>query len=212
MVRNQEDSSFMSWTATLHPESAVSSTDPRLETTSSWATVYHETCGGDNNENVPIAIQVVPLGEEDQPHPHQEERNHYDTESQLPSAEIDATNEPMSTTSVSRPQPWKHSNLIDLILGSALVLACFVCTISIEIAAIIVYTLAAGFHFLADEIFFSTPLLLAKSICLILTAVFMIVDAVLLVVSLLVTEILGVVAFFLCALFGGPTSGILWHQ
>ena len=225
MVRNQEDASFVSWASSLHPESAIPSTDPRLDNANPWATIYSETFGGDddNMENVPVAVQVVPLNETEdytqQPHHHrppEETPYDHDPESQFragSATEIDgSSNQNGNTTASRRPQPWKHSNLIDLILGFALTLVSFLCTIKIEIAAIVVYTIAAGCYFLGEEVFSATPLLLAKSICLTVTAALMIADAVLLTVSVVVTEVLGGVAFFLCAIFGGPRSGTEWHQ
>jgi hypothetical protein len=204
MVRNQDDASFVAWTATLHPESAASTIDPRFQNQyNPWVAVYHETCSDITYENIPVAVQVVSVDEDIEANPQQPsshpENPHEDTQ--------DSPHPP-----TSRPQPWKHSNLIDLIIGFALALCAFVWTIKIELFAIIIYTIAAGFYYLAEEVFSSTPALLGKSICLILVSVLMIVDAILLTVSVLVTEILGFVALFVCALFGGPRSGKEWHQ
>jgi hypothetical protein len=52
---------------------------------------------------------------------------------------------------------------------------------------------------------------LCKTIFSVLTAIMMIVDSVLIMVSVLVTELLGMIALFLCTFFGGPRSGTEWH-
>jgi hypothetical protein len=194
MVRNQDDASFVSGTATLHPESAVSTIDPRLQNQSPWATVYRETCSDD-------AVDEDLEGNPQQP---QDRISAQHDQGSSPHGDI---------APPSRLQPWKHSNLIDLILGFALLFATFIWTIKIEITAIIIYTLAAGFHYLGEEVFSATPLLLGKSIRLLIASTFMVVDTVvLLTVSVLVTVLLGGVAFFLCTLFGGPRFGTEWHQ
>jgi hypothetical protein len=205
MVRNQDDASFVSWTATLHPESAVSTIDPRLQNQSPWATVYRETFSDVTFENMPVATHVVAVDEDLEGHPQQPQDRI--------SAQHDQGNSPHGDIAPpSRLQPWKHSNLIDLILGFALLFATFIWTIKIEVTAIIIYTIAAGFHYLGEEVFSANPLLLGKSICLLIASILMVVDAVLLTISVLVTELLGGVAFFLCTLFGGPRSGTEWHQ
>jgi hypothetical protein len=99
-----------------------------------------------------------------------------------------------------------------LILGFAFSLSAFICTIKIELTAIIIYTIAAGFHYLADEVFHHQAGMLGRSICMLICSVLMIVDPILLTVSLLVTELIGGLALLLCSLFGGPKSGQLWHQ
>jgi hypothetical protein len=209
MVRNQDDTSFVSWTATLHPESAASSIDPRFQSQAPWATVYNETCS-----DIPVAVEVVPVDDDIEGNPQQPQDRlsaQHDQGNEFPESLHDDT---QGTTHPApyRPQPWKHSNLIDLIIGFTLALSAFLVSIKIELTAILIYTLAAGFHFVGEEICTSPALLLGKAICLTVTSVLMIVDAILLTVSVLVTELLGGIALLLCTLFGGPRSGSEWHQ
>ena len=171
MVRNQDDASFISWTATLHPESAVSSIAPQLQNhPNAWAAVYHETCSDVNYENMPVAV-VVPVDDD-----HDIEANPQQPREQISSPQhtsglsSDLECPPGSAdnrTGASpspRPQPWKHSNFVDLIIGFGLAIASFIFTVKIELSAILIYTMAAGCHYLAEEVFTSTPSLFAKSV------------------------------------------------
>ena len=214
MVRNQDDQSFVSWTATLHPETAASSIDPRLQNQENpWVAVYLETCS--DYDSMPVAINVVAVHDDDdddiEANPQQPaERAASPQHEQVGSSDAQS---PTTTDDVpSRPQPWKHSNLIDLLIGFTFAITSFCWTVKVELSAIIIYTIAAGFHYLAEEVFSSAPGLLGKSICLMVTSILMIFDAILLTVSVLVTEVLGGLALFICAIFGGPRSGKEWHQ
>jgi hypothetical protein len=206
MVRNADDSSFITWISTLHPE--IARIDPRFQDESPWVTVYNEAYS-----EIPVAVQVVDLDEdldttltvtsvgsdEEQNRPQREAWSHqHESEG--------------ATTSTSRLQPWKHSNFIDLIIGLVLTLVAVYLTFMIELNAIIFYMTAAGFHWLAEEVFSSPATLLFKSICLVVTPILMFVDFILLTVSVMVTEILGAVTRLLCTIVGGPRSGLEWHQ
>lgn len=224
MVRNQDDSSFVSWTATLHPETASSSIDPRLQNTNlnPFVAVFHETCAPDGFDNVPVAIQVIAIDDDDDDEDDIEANPQQPQEATTTNTSQDAAREdyqdspdsidPPARPPPSRPQPWKHSNLIDLIVGVALSFTAILWTIKIELTAIIIYTIAAGFQYLADEVLGSAVYQLGKSICMMITSILMIVDAILLTVSVLVTEVLGGVSLIVCSLFGGPRSGKEWHQ
>jgi hypothetical protein len=207
MVRNQDDASFVSWAATLHPESATTSIDPRNQSDENpWMTVYHETVSVMTEDRLPVAVQVVSVDEDpDDSSLHHPSDSHGRDDGDIGDHRV--TNSPSR-----RPQPWRHSNLIDLILGFALAITSILFTFKIEFAAIIIYMLASGFNFLAEKIFYQPVSMMFKSIALLVTSIFMFVDVVLLTVSVLVTEILCWLAHLLCALFGGPRSGSEWHQ
>ena len=207
MVRHQDDASFVSWAATLHPESATTSIDSRHQSNENpWMTVYHETVSVMTEDGLPVAVQVVSVDED-----HDDSSLHHPSDSHGrdngDSGEHTVTNSPSR-----RPQPWRHSNLIDLILGFALAITSILFTFKIELAAMIVYMLAAGSYYLAEKVFYQPVSMMFKSIALLLTPIFMFVDVVLLTVSVLVTEIICWVAHLLCALFGGARSGSEWHQ
>jgi hypothetical protein len=228
MVRNQDDASFLPWTATLHPESAATSIPAAAlqRNRNPLEVVYHEIASDDAYfDGLPVALQVVAVDDDD------------DDEEELPngtgqhftssssnnnghgalsrndpneSAGIPATNN--TPGAVYRPKPWRHSNTIDLILGFMLSFVAWVTTVKLEVTAFVIYAIAALFHAMAEKVFGQSPAtLLCKSIFSVLTAVMMIVDSVLIMVSVLVTEILGAIALFLCTFFGGPRSGTEWH-
>lgn len=211
MVRNEDDQSFMSLTFAelLHPETAASTITRRQEGESPWATVYYEAVSGPvDYESVPVATNVVAVQDDIEAHPQQS----HDISSARPGRREQSSGDLDCPHPLPKVQPWQHSNLVDLIFGFAFSLGAFITTIKIELTAIVIYTIAAGFYYLADEVFSSSPGLLAKSICLTVSGALMIVDAVLLTVSVLVTELLGGLAMLLCSCFGGPLSGNAWHQ
>lgn len=215
MVRNDDDQSFvqlLSIAELLHPETAASNITRRHQDESPWATVYYEAVSGPvDYENMPMAVDVVAIQDDvEEANPQQPQ----DVQSPRQQNNVVGRSQvhPRTTRPMPKPQPWQHSNVVDLILGFAFSLSAFICTIKIELTAIIIYTMAAGFHYLAEEVFSATPAMLGRSICLLLCTIFMVVDPILLTVSVLVTELLGGVALLLCSVFGGPRSGIAWHQ
>jgi hypothetical protein len=218
MVRNEDDQSFfssLSIAELLHPETAASNISRRHQDESPWATVYYEAVGPADYDNMPVAVDVVAVHDDEEANPQQPQevpspqRNHNSGSSPL---DLPSQDDPNATRPLPKTQPWQHSNLVDLILGFSFALAAFICTIKIELTAIIIYTVAAGFHYVADEVFSAAPALLGKSICLTVCACLMVVDCILLTVSVLVTELLGGVALLLCSIFGGHRSGHAWHQ
>jgi len=208
MVRNEDDQSFPSLTLNelLHPETAVSSTSQSHSDQSPWATVYFEAVSGSvDYDSMPVATDVVPIHDVETANPQQPQ--------EAPSPQrVSQDSHTPQPPSLPKVQPWQHSNVIDLILGFTLTVAAFMCTIKIEITAIIIYTLAAGLHYLAEEVFNGPGGVLGRTLCLFLSAVLMVVDPILLTVSLLVTELIGGLALLLCTIFGGSRSGSAWHQ
>ena len=219
MVRNDDDQSFfsaLSIAELLHPETAASTITRQHHDESTWATVYYEAVSGpEDYENMPMAVDVIAIQ-------HDIEEANPQQPLDLSSIQSNIGNSPLHHTSaldsrttprhLPQVKPWQHSNLVDLILGFSFSLAACICTIKLELTAIIIYTIAAGFYYLADVVFTSTPGLLAKNICLAVCAVLMVVDPILLTVSVLVTELLGGISLLLCSIFGGPRSGHAWHQ
>lgn len=209
MVRNDDDQSFLTFAQILHPEMAPSGVSRRHPDESPWATVYYEAVSGPvDYENMPVAMDVVAVDDDvEAANPQQPQ--------EMRSGERPGTHPLHSNTTsapLPKPQPWQHSNLIDLLLGFALAITAFICTLKIELTAILIYTLAAGFHYASEEIFTTTPALLPRSICMTLCSILMIVDPILLTVSVLVSELVGFVALLVCSIVGGPRSGQSWHQ
>jgi hypothetical protein len=225
MVRHVDDVSFFSL---LHPEQYSSSAAATEEVNNNnsnsnttplpWAAVYNEAVSEFRDDSVPVAIQVVAVDEDCQDdtlstsraggisrrrsHHEDDDSDDYDDDDLEHHAGTSSRREKKR-----KLQPWKHSNLVDLILGFSLTITCILVTVKMEIAAIIIYILAAGCQWLSDE-----RLSAFQPLLMLLVAIFMFVDAVILTVSVLVTEIVGWLAHLLCTIFGGPRSGREWHQ
>jgi hypothetical protein len=223
MVRIPDEQSFASLTLAelLHPETADSVITRRNDDESPWATVYHETVAGPfGYENITVAtnVEVVSIDDDvEVANPQQPQERHSPHGGTSSTASHPSHCEPLTSNQphqlpLPKVQPWRHSNLLDLIFGFAFSLAAFLCTIKIELTAIIMYTIAAGFHYLADEVFQHAAGTLGRSICMLVCWVLMVVDPILLTVSLVVTELIGGLALMMCSVSGGPTSGQLWHQ
>ena len=228
MVRNQDDASFLSWTATLHPESAASTTITASALQSHrnpLEVVYHEIASDDAYfDGLPVAVQVVTVDEDEEgrqelgtSHPYSTTAQHTNNQDHSSFSLVQDDlhlddSAPAGRTAVYRPKPWRYSNTIDLVLGFMLSFVAWVTTVKMEVTAFVIYAIAALFHTMAEKVFGRSPTtMLCKSIFHVLTAVMMIVDSVLIMVSVLVTEILGAMALFLCTFFGGPRSGTEWH-
>mmetsp|Transcript_14068 Transcript_14068/g.22631 ORF Transcript_14068/g.22631 Transcript_14068/m.22631 type:complete len:354 (-) Transcript_14068:105-1166(-) len=220
MVRNQDGASFLSWESTLHPESAASVVNSTaLQNRHPLEVMYHEISSDDAFfDCLPVAVQVVAVHEDEDEGEdnHDVEGGHHAPSSRLPQSPPDLQqqqNQNQVGTAVYRPKPWQHSNTIDLVLGFVFAFVAWITTMKIEFTAFIVYAMAAFFHFLGEDVFGrNSALLLIKSICIMISAAFMIADSILLMVNVLITEILGGVALLLCTLFGGQRSGVEWHQ
>jgi len=222
MVRIPDEQSFTSLTLAelLHPESADSGITRRYGDESPWATVYHETVAGPfGYENITVAtnVEVVSIDDDAETANPQQPQDRYSPPGMSSSTPHPSHCEPITSNQpyqqpLPKVQPWRHSNLLDLILGFAFSLAAFLCTIKIELTAIIIYTIAAGCHYLADEVFQHAAGTLGRSICMLVCWVLMVVDPILLTVSLVVTELIGGLALMICSISGGPKSGQRWHQ
>ena len=231
MVRHQDDTSFLSWTDTLRPASAASTVNNNGENV--WATVYYEVVAEvDNLDDMtyPVATDVVMF----------DEGRQEDIESlTIPSMSVHTSDGASNIESVRtaqrnslevvteessdnghhyrqprriRRQPWKHSNLLDLILGLAMSLGAVIFTFKMELVSMAMYLVAVAAHYLTEEVFSSQVYLIPKAILLLIMGIMMFVDSVMLIASVMVTELLGVVALLVCTLLGGPRSGMEWHQ
>jgi hypothetical protein len=188
----QEDASFLSWTATLHPETAVATLAPHAlrDNRNPLEVVYHEVRSSDDPcEELPVAVNVVAVVDDEHDDRH-----------------------PNGAESISRPMPWRHSGTVDLILGFMFTFVALLTTFKIELVAFLIYAVAALFHLTSERFFGHPATLLFKSIFGLVSAALMIADSVLLMVNVLITEILGGVALLLCTFFGGPRSGTEWHR
>lgn len=187
-----------------------------------------------SSDSLPVAVQVVGMAENGDVGYHEDEEGQQQQHGAAPPSSYATINSDGRTDTrlgVSGPahtvapdatggivvdgpvEPWRHSGGLDLIFGFMFAFVAWITTLKLEIAAFVIYALAALFHIMAEKVFGRTyATLFCKSIFDVLTAVMMIVDSVLIMVSLLVSELLGAVAMFLTTLFGGPRTGTEWHM
>lgn len=219
-------SSFLSWTDTLNPESAASINNTVLRLSSSQnlhqrmnplEVVYHEISSDDAYfDALPVAVQVVQVDDDENNRisasQHSQQPNMF-SHPQDPNAPPEHSNTTLtSPVAVYRPKPWRYSNTFDLVFGFLFAFVAWVTTVKLEITAFVVYACAALFHVMAERVSGRNPTtLLCKSVLGVLSAVMMAIDAVLILVSVLVTEIFGALALFLCTFLGGSRSGAEWH-
>jgi len=176
--------------------------------------VYYEAVAGPlGHDSMPVATNVVAVEDDDD-----EEQGLRTNRNSIHGMTTTTTTDHGQSPPIQQPlprfQPWRHSNVVDLIFGFAFSLVAFITTIKIELTATIIYTIAAGFHYLAEEVCQDGTgvLRMGRSVCMILCSVLMVVDPIFLTVSLVLTELIGGLALIVCTVFGSPYSGQLWHQ
>jgi hypothetical protein len=130
-------------------------------------------------------------------------------------AAVAAAAQPLSHASSRKPCVQGH--VLDIIAGTSLTITAVTAVVAIEVSAFAVYCLAAGFFQLCrvlERSSGSLPFLwIFYHVFLLTTVVLMMVDSVLLTVSVMITEILAAVTWFLCALLGFSCgTGSDWHQ
>jgi hypothetical protein len=177
------NSSYVTWIATLHPENASVTIDTRfLIPGNPWWSAYEDCKPG-----MPFAVAVPVAGE-----------------TQLPVADAEEN---------KRPHFCRVCSPIVLITGGALAIAAFLSANVVEIIASCMYYLSAAFFYMSKCL--SKPKV--KTLCLytlfqLLYHVFAVVDSILLMTSVLITEILAASTFALIIIFGGHLAACTWHQ
>ena len=166
----------LTFAETLHPEYAADQINPQNKEGTAWGRFVKEV-----RDDLPSAVAYAV--EEDE---------------QTPVYEIDGSSTaevPPSAETVQQQPNGQACLLLEGLVGGILTIAASAATFGIELSAAICYCLAAGFNRLASG---DKPVFL-KAILLLIVQALMIADAVTLTVSVLVTEILGGVAFILTA-------------
>jgi len=186
-IRPQDPvSSYVTWIATLHPENATVSVDPRfLIPGNPWMTVFEDAKAGP----IPVA-QLVQIDEELSPSTQQQHQ---------------VTHPPSSSC---------EGNIFTLVIGYSISLSAVAAVIAIELAATVVYLTAAMFFYfcklcmwklnIITVVPFATSYIVWR--CMALT------DFMLLLVSVIVSEILALTCSMCNTIFGGCQSGAAWHQ
>ena len=104
-------------------------------------------------------------------------------------------------------------NFIVCAFGNSLLVAAASTTLAFEVAASVIYTTGALFHWIA-EVFARAGkwTLLFQSIFRFISVLILSIDLILLTISTLLVELLSWIAGIICILFGGITVGVGMHQ
>lgn len=187
------DSSFVTWIATLHPENADVSIDHRFFVPRNpWWTVYEEA-----KHELPSAT-AVPI----------EDVKQHD------SAAAAAADHKTSTATITTQANFCYRcSPLDMIVGFSLSFSAILTVAMMEFIATVIYMVSALFYQMATAL--SPPNIFTGifySIFLFTYSVFALVDSVLLVTSIVVTEFLAGTAFILSICLGGISMAFMWHQ
>lgn len=204
-------SDYVTWIATLHPENADIAIDQRFFVPGNpWWTIYEDT--KNNNTQIPLAT-AVPINGTQQTSSQQDDiEGGGGEESKDSSQKSDAT----STTTTTRPSNNKSPNFcmtcnpIAIFCGLAFSVAALVIVLTLELVALVVCYLPATLFYHCGQAF-APP----NCCSCLLYVVFMVVysalsfaDSMLLLASVLVTECLCLIAYFV----GMVTGGCLWAK
>jgi hypothetical protein len=111
----------------------------------------------------------------------------------------------------SASSPCSGANFIEIVVGSSMVISAVAATYGMELSGAVVYILAAAFYNFAQKTKKCIGILPAM-VFFIVAWVMMLVDGILLGLSVMISELLAMIANMLCALFGGCSKGPIWHQ
>jgi hypothetical protein len=202
---------YVTWYATLHPEEyyTIDNMDD-AESKVQWIPDDEVDIVADEPD-LPTAVPVAPEeeGGASPPPP--------------PSAAAAAAAVAASTSAPKKKkqQPrgsWKHRSPADTAVGALLLLAAVVATSALELAAAILYLLSALLHRgtandgCTQQPSGNTVAAFLCGLCAILSMACLVSDSVLLVASVLVTEVLAAAACAVSCLLGGVHRALLWHQ
>ncbi len=169
---------------TLHPETADIYVDPNNGSTSVWGTVMNEIC-----TDLPIAVVI------------QDEDVSPGTVTRIPDEKRqDDINMPSGVGCF----------YLEGFLGCCLTFTAMAATFAVELVAAICYCLAAGFYFIVR--IKECPIFI-KAIVMVIVHALMVVDAILLTVSVMLTEVLGAVTGLITCIFNSRCClvGKAWH-
>jgi len=188
-------SDYVTWIATLHPENADITIDQRfLVPGNAWWTIYEDT----KNTEIPIAI-AKPVS-----------NNTIKVEDETSGEDSSECSDDNHSTESSEPHFCQRCNPIAIVSGVALAIPALVVAFTFELVALIVcYAPGSMFYHIAQ--WFAPP---DCCTCLFYVALMLVhfvlsfCDTLILLVSVMVTECLGLVAF----LIGFVTGGCLWAR
>jgi hypothetical protein len=225
--KNSDDPKYVTWADVFHPENAPATLAPQVRelhpSGHEWGAVWAEaTLVTDLTPSAPFKppapsaptapiVTVVAVDED-------LEQDHLFPD---PSGKPDVVS-PVTIPRPSIPSPWTKGNFFSTLLGGSLTIGAVSATFGLELGAAIVYLLAAAFYNLFRLIHEASsesilrpcalPVYFFCALFLTLATIFMFVDCILLLLSVFVSELLALITFLLCLLFGGCGAGAAWHQ
>jgi hypothetical protein len=187
-LHNNPDSSFVTWIATLHPENASITIDDRFFFPGNpWQMVYEEVMEQSSDERGP---------------------NDETTSTSSPDRASSR-----SDSCVPGKDFLRRCSPLDLLIGSILTVVLVTTVVALEITALIIYAFEFVFYRLADCC--SPPNLATLwlySIVGLLYGIFAMIDSILLLVSVGISELVAAMQFCLSFCFGGCSFAGRWHQ
>lgn len=204
MLSKPDDSSFVTWADVFHPETGEAFLAPHVREHhgNSWGAVLAEATLVEDKE---ASASSVTIDEE--------------TGDAVPDAVVvpDPSGNPLYAEPLAQADassPWRGGRFIDTLIAGALTVAAVTSTCSMELAATIVYAIACGFYHIFTFLqgFNVRLLTFLASVLLPVVACLLFADAVVLITSVLVTELIAGISFMVCALFGGAKAASNWHQ
>jgi hypothetical protein len=201
---------YISWIATLHPENAEIAIDQRFFIPGNpWLSIYEETVHKMPYTNA-VAIPVT----DDQPPPNDDEEDKHSFSSGHASVVSVSEATPVTPSEDSPPPHFLfRCNPVDILIGLMITSHAILGTVIMEVLALVIYFIAALFYHSAFAM--GPPNLFTGffySLCMILYFCFALADSIVLLSSVLVTEILDSVGWILGCLFGGIWMANRRHQ
>jgi hypothetical protein len=223
--KHSEDPKYVTWVDVFHPETATLASQVRElhPEGNEWGAVWAEatlitdvtpSAPIDPSKpivpNAPIATVVTIDGD-------------VEHDNLVPDTigKPDVTSPPAPQATIS---PWTKGNFFSTLIGGSLTIGAVASTFGLELGAATVYLLTVVFYNLfrlTYEAFqdpesilkpCALPVYFCCALFMMLAAIFTLVDCILLLVSVLVSELLALVTCLLCVLCGGCGAGGAWHQ
>jgi hypothetical protein len=178
----------LTFTETLHPETAEDHINPQNGASNAWGTFFKEV-----REDIPVAVA------------YEVEEDAEETSAQVATvSKGDQTDDKPTEQSMGR-----GCFYLEGLIGFTLTFSAVVATFCIELSAAICYCLAAGIHKFAS---YGEMVIFVRAVLLLIVQSLMITDAIMLTMSVLLTEVLGGVTYIVTACFGGfCQAGEAWR-
>jgi hypothetical protein len=183
----------LTFAETLHPEAAEVHIDPQNGASNAWGAFFNEV-----REDIPVAVAY---------------KVEEDEETSVQAMQVATVSKPDHTNQTDDKHTEKSVGrgcfYLEGLIGCTLTFSAAVVTFSIELSASICYCLAAAIHKFASN---EEMVIFVRAVLLLIVQSLMIADAVLLTMSVLLTEVVGGATCIVTACFGGSChAGGAWR-